>query len=270
MSQIHPLCRCALACNLADGGDSQAVTEFRKRFGTLLSALAEGAEKSIGQPMLIAADRAARNLEFRQLAGGREVHYVVVANVQPMRSDGTWRPRKETLTYRDDVAGTDLIYDVTGEFMQGKARPFVCDLASLPVRIYAILPFQLESLAAKLQPREDAGGELRVSVEFREGSGRPIEGRLPFAATLVRDKDRQSVLAQYAVTSPQGAGTISMQIPADVAPGRYQLVVRSQLQGEEIAAPAVIDVESPGRFRCHPRVGAPASRRNPQPFSPAP
>jgi hypothetical protein len=95
------------------------VAWLRERFVHVAKALPSGAFSR--DAAIVPKSGENSRLASVEIDGGRDAKFVVVY-VRDVTSN--WQPGfQETLTYRRDVAGTDLIYDLTGEFMQGSA-PF--------------------------------------------------------------------------------------------------------------------------------------------------
>lgn len=173
--------------------------------------------------------------------GGKDVELILVRARQD--ASGNTPAIRETLTYREDVAGTDLVYDLTREFMQGKARPFVCDLSKLPARVYALLPFQIESLSVTLLGQNGTaagqGSGIEFTVEFLDGLGKRAAGVLPCHVEL-RKPDGSSAWQRFLATSPEGILTAEAALPRDAAAGKWSLVVRSQLDGKQVTLPVEV------------------------------
>src|SRR3954471_15023603 len=108
--------------------------DFGRRFTPLFQTSGQGPPTG-KQPALLPEAGEKSQLRVLGFAAGRDVELALVMTCRDAK--GTVTPVCETLTYRKDVAGTDLVYDLTGEFLQGKARPFDCDLTEQPVRLYA-------------------------------------------------------------------------------------------------------------------------------------
>ncbi|HMC11990.1 MAG TPA: hypothetical protein VKH44_11895, partial [Pirellulaceae bacterium] len=151
--------------------------DFAKRFGPLLQIAAGNARPK--EPALVPAAGGASQLTCEGFTGGKEVQLVLVR--AKLGADGKPLAVRETLTYRRDVAGSDLVYDLTGEFMQGKARPFDCKLRKEPVRLYALLPYQVEMrVEADAQfGKLNESDKIDLCVEFVNGLGKPAAGSLP-------------------------------------------------------------------------------------------
>ncbi|MBC7856943.1 MAG: hypothetical protein IAF94_26230, partial [Pirellulaceae bacterium] len=150
---------------------------FVQRFAALLKIV--GANAKPREPALVPAAGVRSQLTCEGFSGGKDVELVLVR--ARLDSQGSAQALRETLTYRQNVAGSDLVYDLTGEFLQGKARPFDCDLRELPARLYALLPFQVESLSVVAEQQARA---VRMEVEFRNALGKRVAGTLPCHAAL--------------------------------------------------------------------------------------
>lgn len=214
---------------------------FGERFGFLQRALAQGQFRRDAAIVPVAGARS--KLASVEIDGGRDVKYVIVyARELPASS----RPGiRESVTYRRDVAGTDVIYDLTGEFLQGKARPFACDLRTLPLRVFAVLPFQVERLKMSAQqravarPRSERQHEgriahLKLRVQFLDGADEPMEGRFPIGLGLRRRDDEVSC-GRY--TTTDNLEPFTLAFPVASADRDLRVVVRSLMTGDELTLP---------------------------------
>jgi hypothetical protein len=208
---------------------SELGEDVATRFGELLKIAATNPKPK--GPALVPAAGERSFLTCEGFAGGKDVEIVLVR----AKRDASGKPLavKETLTYRKDVAGTDLVYDLTGEFMQGKARPFDCDLRNKPARLYALLPFQVESLAVEAKQQQD---EIAIEVEFQNALGKLVEGCLPCHAEL-RTPDGKPAWQRYLAASQDGTLTATAALPPKSPLGKCSLVVRSLLDGKEVTLP---------------------------------
>lgn len=202
---------------------------FANRFSELLRIA--GANAKPKEPALVPAAGERSRLTCEGFSGGKDVELVLVRALRDSRRKE--QAVRETLTYRQNVAGSDLVYDLTGEFLQGKARPFDCDLRQQPARLYALLPFQVESLTVIARQQ---GGMVRMEVEFRNALGRRVEGTLPCDAVL-KLPDGTVVWERYLATSKDGALTAIAELPPEDSRGKWSLTVRSLLDGKEVTLP---------------------------------
>jgi hypothetical protein len=153
---------------------------------------------------------------LRHFSGGRDAAYVVISkqrNEKPSANDVSVMIR-----YAPFVEGTTIIYDATAETMQGKARPFVCRLSHPWIRVYAVMPFQVEDISLRSDSR-------RMSVAFLDAGRERIAAALPFELRLV-DAGGQVLSAEYRSTDRSGHFT------CDAARAR-RAIVRSLLSGRE-------------------------------------
>jgi hypothetical protein len=202
---------------------------FANRFGELLRIVTANTRPPAAALIPATAERSL--LMCDGFVGGKEVEIVLVRAKRGL--DRKPLTVKETLTYRQDVSGSDLVYDLTGEFMQGKARPFDCDLREQPARFYALLPFQVEYLAVVARQQQD---KIAFEVEFQNALGKRVEGALPCYAEL-RTPDGKSVWARYLATSKDGRLKTAAELPPDAPRGKWSLAVRSQVDGKEVTVP---------------------------------
>ncbi len=226
------------------------VAWLRERFRFVAKALQSG---KFSRDASIVPELGARSkLASVEISGGRDAKFVVVYARQ---IPANWRPGfQETLTYNPNVAGTDLIYDLTGEFLQGKARPFVGDFREQPLRVYAVLPFQLEQidLAAQQQVQIVAGKEparefkLPVRLRFLDGRGEPISARLPYFMQMGHS-DSGFARGTYLSVPPEAEVSKSWYVPIKPVAGRWTLTIRSLLTGDEAVLPFEVSQVAGGR-----------------------
>ena len=211
--------------SLADLGQ-----DFANRFSELLKTA--GANAKPIEPALLPAAGAKSQLTCEGYMGGKDVEIVLVLAKRDVA--GKALAVKETLTYRRDIASSDLVYDLTGEFMQGKARPFDCDLRRQPARLYALMPFQIEQLQVAVNTRiskPSKAGSIDICLEYLNGLGKPASGTLPCHVEL-RTPDERSIWQRFLATSLDG--TLSKTIDFPPSPrGMWSLVVRSLLDGHQ-------------------------------------
>jgi hypothetical protein len=162
----------------------------------------------------------AQAIGLAHFSGGRDATYVFVSRKAEFRSTpGADAP---TIHFAPEVAGTAIIYDVTAGGMQGKARPFDCDLGQHATRIYAVMPYQIEGVRTSREP--DSRGFV-LQVEFVDARQERIEAILPLSKELclpngVRSKSRS-------LTDEKGINRASFSV--DRKPIPCQLIVRSLL-----------------------------------------
>ncbi|MDX1944290.1 MAG: hypothetical protein SFU86_02705 [Pirellulaceae bacterium] len=156
--------------------------------------------------------------------GGHDVEYVIVE-----RAAG--EHIAITIGYAPRVEGTTLIYDLTAETLQGKARPFACDLSQPTPRCYALLPTQIEEITIQFVP---ATRSHTLVVEFHDAQSERIQGALPFRLVL-RNAAGEVVSEELACTGRDGrftrAGISQGELPAG-----GEVIVRSLLTGREATA----------------------------------
>jgi len=210
---------------------------FAERFGELFKGVDISSPAKVSA--LVPAGGNRSQLLCASFPAGRDVELVLVCAQRG--DDGKALAIRETLTYRPDVAGTDLVYDLTGEFMQGKARPFECDLRMIPARLYALLPFQVESLSVTMPDsvKPTARQGVRFQVAFLDGLGRRTAGVLPCEAEL-RDPAGKVVWRRGLASSQAGELLAIAEFPPDPPPGKWSLAVRSRLDGKQVTLPVDI------------------------------
>lgn len=138
------------------------------------------------------------------IIAGKDVRYAVV--YRPANSPQS-ESRRFTLTYSPDVAGTDLIYNLTDGFLQGKARPFDVQLAPGELLAFCILPFQLEQV--KTEEKNAAEGPV-LEVQFETADHKTIEGILPLALYRM-SADSMLELDHYVTSNEVGQFVIPLK-----------------------------------------------------------
>src|SRR5262245_13504642 len=128
-----------------------------------------------------------------------------------------------TIGYAPFVEGTAIIYDLMDETMQGKARPFVCDLRHRLSRMYMLLRYQIES--ASIELREDEKRRV-LCIGFTDARAEIIEAALPLELR-VSDATGKLLSATYAATNRLG------QFDYELPDQGSSVVVRSCLTGQE-------------------------------------
>jgi hypothetical protein len=195
------------------------------RLAPLLARLAAGR----GECPFIAGGPDAAGVKLVHYDGGRDVVYVVVShNVADhlLGHVGGLGDLSVTIRYAPFVEGTALVYDLTDETMQGKARPFECRLTGPMRRVFAILPFQLEAVSVRVDHR---GAGPRVVVSFLDAGGETIRAALPFERRLLDSRGKQ-IAARYDATSRQGFAVLAAPFADRTV---HSIVVRSLLTGQE-------------------------------------
>ena len=118
----------------------------------------------------------ASRFTIRQVSLGPSSHLLAVIRRDrgaDKRSDYPAEAWREWLWPSDDLPPTDIVYDCGEEILHGKAKPILCDLRSAPIRVFVIVPTQVERL--KL-----SGENGRVAIAAADASGRVVAARLPF------------------------------------------------------------------------------------------
>ena len=112
---------------------------------------------------------AASDFALQHFRGGRDAVYVTVAKTSPDAAN-------PIIQFADHLDSTSLIYDATDGCLQGKVRPFVCDLTAIDRRIFVVLPYQIEGIAAVIEQSERAV----LEVWHVDASAAAIPAALPF------------------------------------------------------------------------------------------
>jgi hypothetical protein len=225
-----PTCLADLRESIFADMELNAAQAWLERFGPLLTA----AELDRGPALFVSRAGAASRFRTEQFVGGRDATYIVVTRI-PERNKLDSLPEviaptafRETIGYGPQVSGTDLIYDLADETLQGKARPFVCGLTDKSTRIYAILPVQMEGIALEWREHE---GQRRLSADFHDASGGRLQALLPLHFRLA-GPDGSLVKSGYYATEIDGRFTFPPPLFADL-PAGCNVTVRSQLTGRE-------------------------------------
>ena len=207
-------------------------------FPDRLAALERELRTDEGECPFVLEEVAAEGTAVRHFSGGRDATYVLVS-----RAAGT--ATQVTIKYAPFVEGTTIIYDATGETMQGKARPFVCDLTKGAKRVYALLPQQIETIALRTE-RVDEGVKLRVA--FLDACGQAIQAAVPFElreldyrrrehqASLIDERGRVfDISRKHLSTDRQGSYVELRKSLPGFRPMQFTAIIRSLLTGQEQA-----------------------------------
>lgn len=177
-------------------------------------------------PLVVAA-KTARRVSLQHYSGGTDIEYVVVSpKTAANLPDQTLTI---TLGYAPHVPGTALIYDATSETMQGKARPFNCELQPAAPRIFALLPFQIEGAVAAIDTHPN---HRQYNIRFIDGRGEPIHGALPLEI-LPAAASKQPTTPRFLSTDRSGTCRVLLNAPASV----QRIQVRSLLTGHTYELP---------------------------------
>jgi hypothetical protein len=173
--------------------DHSQTNELIQRFSPLWGKLRPAAA-----PCPFCVDKSLEpHLELQHASAGRDAVYVQLTRKWDGKSSLEFAV---TVNYAPSVEGTTIIYDLLNETMQGKARPFNCDLSSQWVRPFLLLPFQEEHISMAIRTSD---AERILEVTFLDASKETIQGVLPFQFR-VTDSSGKPVSSQYAATSRSG------------------------------------------------------------------
>ena len=193
--------------------------EINQRFKPLFRHLRPGE----GMCPFVVDERAAKRVAISHHSAGRDATLVQIGR----NWDGKL-PLDDlavTIRYAPFVEGTAIIYDLMDETMQGKARPFECDLRHRFARMYMLLPYQIESASIGLR-EDDKRRVLRMG--FTDARGEIIEAALPLELQ-VSDATGKLLSATCAATNRLG------QFDYELPDQGSSVAVRSCLTGQEEA-----------------------------------
>jgi hypothetical protein len=196
------------------------IDEINRRFKPLFRYLRQGE----GACPFVIYESAAKRVAVSHHSAGRDATLVQIGR----KWDGKL-PLDDlavTICYASFVEGTAIIYDLMDETMQGKARPFVCDLRHRFARMFMLLPFQLENASIRLR---NEGKRRVLRLGFTDGRREIIEAALPLELR-VSDATGKLLSATYAATNRLG------QFDYELPDQGSSVVVRSCLTGQEYAA----------------------------------
>lgn len=184
-------------------------------------------------PTSLRSEFAARSrFVIRQVDGGRSARYLIVSRATPPAPPDSRPPPvwQEWLWPSSELPATDIVYDCTDEVLHGKAKPILCDLSAVPLRVFALLPTQVERLSIRAIQRVPPGTSVRAAVTCGDASDRVIAARLPLHLALIRP-DGATYRATYGATDDHGELRIDWPLTPDAPSGAWRLRVRSQLNG---------------------------------------
>lgn len=180
--------------------------ERQPRLQLVVPLLASAKTKLISGLIIeqLTPDQKTSELITAGIIAGKDVRYAVVYRPESSQQK---TPRRFTLTYSPEVAGTDLIYNLTDGFLQGKARPFDVQLAPGELLLFCILPFQLEQVAT--QEKNSAEGPV-LQVQFETAAHDTIQGVLPLALYRM-STDSMLELDHYVMSNEAGQFLIPLK-----------------------------------------------------------
>jgi hypothetical protein len=181
-----------------------------------LQALGRELQAGEGACPFVVLDPPESGVRLTPFSAGRDTTYVLVERE---------RPGGVIIGYAPFVEGTTLIYDLTDETLQGKARPFACDLRRYDRRVYVLLPSLVEKI--HLEPKNG-----QVAVEFHDACGERIEAALPFHVTATAAGGRHH--RTYGSTDRKGRAAHAIAAPLGIGP--WSVLIRSLLTGRSALA----------------------------------
>jgi hypothetical protein len=186
-----------------------------------LKSLADQLRPATGPCPFMVDQDATKQIALSHYSAGRDATYVHVAR----KWDGKL-PLADlavTIGYAPFVEGTTIIYDLSDEMMQGKARPFVCDFGQRLLRAYMVLPFQVEATVARAAPSIESP---QLHVAFHDARGETIQAALPFELRIIDSAG--IVLSEYHATDRNGRFSRGIAYSHGA-----KCIVRSLLTGRE-------------------------------------
>jgi hypothetical protein len=201
-------------------GDHPEMDEINRRFKPLFRQLRPGE----GACPFVIDEQAARRVTMSHHSAGP--HATLVQIGRKWDGELPLDDLRVTIRYAPQVEGTSIIYDLMDETMQGKARPFVCDLRHRFARMFMLLPFQIESTSIRLRHEETR----RVArIEFLDGRGEAIEAALPLELR-VSEASGNVLSSRYAATDRLG------RLDYELREQESSILVRLCLTGQEQSA----------------------------------
>jgi hypothetical protein len=200
--------------------DHPELIEITKR----LKPLANELRASRGPCPFVVDKQALKRVSLPHYSAGRDATYIHVSRKWNGKLPLT--DLSVTIGYAPFVEGTTIIYDLIDEMMQGKARPFLCNLGQQFVRVYMMLPFQIEATDLRI---EDPSGGRRLNVAFADARGEKIQAALPFELQIA-EADGNPFLTEFCATDREGQ--FSRNLPSSACCGE-RVIVRSLLTGRK-------------------------------------
>jgi hypothetical protein len=189
-----------------------------------LKALSQELQPGSGPCPFVVGDDAADLVELSHFSGGRDATYVVVFGKQPHKAGPDCFP--VTIRYASTVESTAIIYDAINASMQGKARPFVCHVATQLPRVFAVMPYQIEEIAFNDQP---VRSDENVHVSFLDARRQVIQAALPLELRSL-DGEGNVLLIRHSTTNRRGRCQLP---PVSNSASVQKIAVRSLLTGQE-------------------------------------
>ncbi len=203
--------------------------------------LAPALEKALagrGHAFLTTGHDAETELTLEQVAGGADATYVIAVNDTHVKSQADWRVLREPVRpVTDSLKG--FLYDLTDERAMGPVAPFDCELSNTTARVYGLLSRELKSVDLRCRQAVTAGDMLAASVGFVAADGKPLAAMLPFHLAVLQP-DGTPFFSGYRFTSREGSFAMDWRLPANAPAGKWQVQVRSQLNGHLVTVPVTL------------------------------
>ena len=190
------------------------------------AALRDQLRRSEDNPLFVPRLGAASKLLLHQFDCGQDSKYIVITRADPALD--IEQPLAESIGFGRAVQGVEIIYDVTAEAMQGKTRPFTCDLTGIKSRVYALLPVQIEGIAVTVRYYKE---RVLIRCGFLDAGGTRMHAALPFEATVVSAAGNERGRVFGSTDAIQGSAESRLAISSLKLGRRFQVVVRSLLTG---------------------------------------
>jgi outer membrane protein assembly factor BamB len=175
--------------------------------------------------------------------------YLFAINMTPPPTDskkpsGWWDGTPDqygVLPVREKIllpAGASAVYDVlSGAEVplspDGDKRAIEADLASVPARLYALLPERIAKLNLSATPAVRPGESLRVRASVAGAAGAPLDAAVPLRL-LFKDPAGKEKYCLYRVTAKAGAEEL-LPVAINDAPGTWTLEVTELFSGKTAA-----------------------------------
>jgi len=221
-------------------GAAQIADELHRRFaGSVNETLGD-----VGRGIYKPATPARSNVSLQQLDGGKDATYVIAVNDSwdsTHWSHMHWHQVTEQLVpVGAKLAARAVRYDVTAESHAGPAgEAFEVDLTTTTARVFAVVSRAIDKVDLQATQSCKTDGEMSFQVRFTETDGEPLVAVLPLHVQWVRP-DGTTCFSGYRVTSRNGVFRMTLPIADNAPQGKWQLAVRSQLNGRRVTLPVTV------------------------------
>lgn len=185
-----------------------------------------------------------------QLSGGAGKYLFVVNNTTPPFEPGQiWRTTilessRLPLTVPIGLTSTSpVVYDVLDmKKVTPQSGALTADLRDLPMRIYALLPTEIASVALRGPSTLEGGQNFKWWTQVRDAGGKPIDAAVPVRVRLLAN-DGSTLREQFVSSDAKGIGG-ELVAPLNASAGNLTLEATELLGGQSVRLSAALKAPS--------------------------